>query len=642
MIVPMKKTYLVVMEKEKRSALKELGKLGLLHVETIPGTSEELESLERKREMADRALNLIPQEDDKKKKKKDKKGEEKPKVQVDPENPWRETELILQLNDRRSDIFEEIDKLNREKDRISSWGDFDPDTLHHLALKDVHVGLYEIPAEKFEEITAPFQTVVLTRSKSLVRCALVESGLDLREISSGSDQNTEESSEAVQPRVTRLPSEFTVLLPEMSLSGIVKKIGELKEELAAIEAEIEVRSESRKGMEEISSELGESIEFERVHLSMQDEEEIAWLKGFIPEESAESLKEAAAAHGWGVMLEDVTEEDATPSLVRNPRWISIIKPVFNLLGTVPGYREFDISFFFLFFLTIFFAMIIGDAGYGSILFIISLIGIIKGAASKKGVPQMMSLLMVFGIATIVWGAITGTWFGAKVIVEKTFLSRFVIPQLASFNPRSGEFVKFICFVIGTVHLSIAHLWNFISEIRKKPRIRAFAQLGWFSLVLGLYYLVLNLVLSSDKYPMPKHALYMIIAGIVLIVFFANQEGKFFKGLVKGIGGLLTTFIDSIGAFSDIISYIRLFAVGLASVEIAKSFNGMAAGPAEGGAVGLIAAAVILVFGHTLNLGMGALSVIVHGVRLNMLEFSGHLGMEWTGIPYTPFSVRKGV
>ena len=134
--------------------------------------------------------------------------------------------------------------------------------------------------------------------------------------------------------------------------------------------------------------------------------------------------------------------------------------------------------------------------------------------------------------------------------------------------------------------------------------------------------------------MPQYSLYMLIAGIAMVILFSKQEGQFFKGILKGVGGFLTTFLDSIGAFSDIISYIRLFAVGLATVEIAKSFNEMAAGSGSG-ITGIIGGAIILIFGHTLNLAMGALSVIVHGVRLNMLEFSGHLGMEWTGRPYTP-------
>jgi len=154
-------------------------------------------------------------------------------------------------------------------------------------------------------------------------------------------------------------------------------------------------------------------------------------------------------------------------------------------------------------------------------------------------------------------------------------------------------------------------------------------------VLGLYYLVLSLVLSKEQYPMPAFATWLIALGLALIIVFSQQEGRFFHGIAMGVANLLTTFLSSISAFSDIISYIRLFAVGLATVEIAKSFNAMASGMANG-VVGIILGSIVLLLGHSLNLAMGALSVVVHGVRLNMLEFSGHLGMEWTGRPYKPF------
>jgi V/A-type H+-transporting ATPase subunit I len=201
-------------------------------------------------------------------------------------------------------------------------------------------------------------------------------------------------------------------------------------------------------------------------------------------------------------------------------------------------------------------------------------------------------------------------------------------------------------VIGTIHLSIAHIWNFFRGLRRKPFIAAFEQLGWLSMVLGLYYLVLDMVLGTvliSIVPRPDWWLAMIGGGLAVVMAFGRQESgqNFFVGLFKGVANIITTALDGISAFSDIISYIRLFAVGLASLAIAESFNAMAGGVAEslGGAGGAVAAVLILFLGHTLNLAMGALSVVVHGVRLNMLEFSGHLGMEWTGVEYSPFKTR---
>jgi V/A-type H+-transporting ATPase subunit I len=252
-------------------------------------------------------------------------------------------------------------------------------------------------------------------------------------------------------------------------------------------------------------------------------------------------------------------------------------------------------------------------------------------------------MLVLSIATIVWGAITGNWFGYAPIADLPVLRDLVIPSISVDNEVSTEVIQYLCFVIGTAHLAIAHVWNFVRRIRRGPKIAAPTELGWLSMVLGLYYLVLQLVLDPAEYPMPDYALYMIIAGAAVVLIFGRQEPgqNFLVGVGKGLANIMPTALDGISAFSDIISYIRLFAVGLATLAIAEAFNGMATGVADsiGGVGGVAAAVAILLLGHTLNLAMGALSVVVHGVRLNMLEFSGHLGMEWTGVEYAPFRTR---
>ena len=196
------------------------------------------------------------------------------------------------------------------------------------------------------------------------------------------------------------------------------------------------------------------------------------------------------------------------------------------------------------------------------------------------------------------------------------------------------------FSLGIVHLILAHTLAFLKKLREAPRIHAFADVGWSSTLIGLYFFVLNLVVSAEKFPVPPATLPLIFGGLIVVVLFAGQEGDgFFRGVLRtlNIGNLIYTALTAISSFADIISYIRLFAVGLASVEIARSFNNMAEGIMQsGGAVGTILGIVVLCIGHSLNLVMGGLSVLVHGLRLKMLEFSGHLGNEWTGFAYKPF------
>ena len=362
----------------------------------------------------------------------------------------------------------------------------------------------------------------------------------------------------------------------------------------------------------------------------------------MPSEKTELIKNEAASNGWAIMLKAPEDDDHVPTLVRNSKVVRIIQPVFELLGTIPGYREKDISFFFLVFFSIFFAMIIGDGGYGAIFLGISIYAGIKLKKKNGVVPDGIKLLAEMSFFTVIWGAITGTWFGSENIAEIPFFNMLIIEKIASFSDKpNAQYIKHLTFIIGTVHLSIAHIWNFITMLKERPIIKAFSQLGWLSMVLGLYFLVLDFVLSSVLFPMPPYGWNMIFGGLAVVVVFGEQDGHFFKGLLKGVSGLMTTFLDTIGAFSDIISYIRLFAVGLATVAVASSFNSMAAEMGSG-VVGIIASVFVLGLGHTLNIAMAALSVVVHGVRLNVLEFSGHLGMEWTGEYYNPFKNRKDI
>jgi V/A-type H+-transporting ATPase subunit I len=156
--------------------------------------------------------------------------------------------------------------------------------------------------------------------------------------------------------------------------------------------------------------------------------------------------------------------------------------------------------------------------------------------------------------------------------------------------------------------------------------------------------VLNLVIDSSRFPLYSWALALIGAGFVLVFVFGNWDGNLFRSMLEGLKGIIPTFLGTVSVFADIVSYIRLWAVGLAGLAISQTVNGMAAnmfGPVAGHLLAFIIGGLmglILIFvGHSINLLMSVLSVIVHGVRLNMLEFSSHLGMEWSGYKYEPLS-----
>jgi V/A-type H+-transporting ATPase subunit I len=615
MIVKMKKVSIVIVDRFRDEALRALRKLGLVHVEPRPASSQDLSLFGEHKAQLERASALLPE--DKEPEDKAGKGRRKERSshaagayrqasEADLERCLEVAEEVTELAEKIRLSGEETDRLERERERLSVWGDFDPDELRALADKGVYIGLYELGLSQYRQLPEDLQVAVIFQSKNLVRIAVV-SLLKPPELE-------------IEP----LP------LPELGATKLQRLIEEHRRELADLEQRLRYLAAERQRIGAVLKILDKKIEFERVRAGMIGEDPLAYLSGYIPAGKEDALKLAASENGWALLIDDPGEEDPAPTLIENPKWIRVIRPIFSLMETTPGYREFDISFLFLLFFSLFFAMLIGDAGYGIVLFGLTLFARLK---MRKSPAEPFALLFVLSGATIVWGALSGTWFGAAALAAQPPFSRIVLPEIASFGYENTKTLMLICFVIGAVHLSIAHLLNFF---RKLPRLAAYSELGSLTILWGMFFVIRYIVLEEALSPA---AVWLIAAGLVLLVIFGQQRGRFFKDLLIGVAKLPLTLLNSIGSFSDIISYVRLFAVGLATVAVAANFNSMAAEVGFGFPSGLMSA-FILFFGHTLNIVMGAMAVIVHGVRLNMLEFSGHMGMEWSGTPYSPFRETK--
>ena len=192
--------------------------------------------------------------------------------------------------------------------------------------------------------------------------------------------------------------------------------------------------------------------------------------------------------------------------------------------------------------------------------------------------------------------------------------------------RDSQHIQSLCFLIGAIHLSIAHLWR---SVMKLPSVRALSELGWVLILWGAYFLAKMLILADA---FPQFALWFFVAGASLVVLFTNPMRNILRGISSGFGNLLLNFVNS---FTDVVSYIRLFAVGLATVAIADAFNKMAMDIGYNSVFTGIVTSLILILGHALNMILGSLAIIVHGVRLNVLEFCSHLDIKWSGFSYKP-------
>ncbi len=433
-----------------------------------------------------------------------------------------------------------------------------------------------------------------------------------------------------------LPEALTI--PDKGLKALEAEIAELKAEAARLKKR---KAELAGALPAVQKELalarrGET--FENLRSGMPQDSGLAYLEGWIPASEEARLAALAKERGWGLSCDEPADEEMPPTKVSNGPLVRIIQPVFDFLGTVPNYREYEISLWFLAFFCIFFAMIFGDGGYGAVMLLAGAVIAVASKARGGKVPDMVRLLLLLSASTMAWGALTGSWFGLPLEALPAFFRKISIPWIASDNPEAGENVKLLCFYIAIIQLSLAHLKNLRRDIRS-PKV--LAQLGQLAMLVGVFFLVRNLVLDAETYPMPVWALYAILAGFGLNFIFANYQGG--RGLLRGIisgvleslKNIVSVLLGVVNVFADIVSYIRLWAVGLAGAAISQTVNGMA-GPLFGHMALFLAGVVLVLFGHGLNIVMSVLSVIVHGVRLNMLEFSGHLGMEWSGYKYEPF------
>ncbi len=358
-----------------------------------------------------------------------------------------------------------------------------------------------------------------------------------------------------------------------------------------------------------------------VSANLRDMGEVAYLQGYIPAREGENLQTKANEEGWGIVLETPAEDDPeVPVLLEPPRGFRAITNIFTGLGILPGYTEGDVSVPFYLFFSLFFAMLVGDAGYGALMLLATLIGGWK-FRKVKAAHSVILIFTVFSLSTILWGVLSGTYFGIAKEALPACLT--AIPTVWWLNENVN--IIFVCFLIGAIHISLARIWNTILLL---PDLRALGEIGWLGVTWSMFMIVCGIVVNW--FNRPEWTVWLLAGSVILILI---PMVKNIKHEGVNIGMLPLNVISSMG---DIISYVRLFAVGLASVKVAENFNMMATSMDMNPVLSTIACVAILLLGHGLNLAMGALSILVHAVRLNTLEFSNAKGITWSGTPYRPF------
>ena len=641
MIVPMKKISLMVMGDKKRETLKKLRKAGILHIEITEGSGKRIDELKEQIALLESAVFALSD-------KKNKNVEQKETSVSDAVSAAKE---ITSLTEEKKVLFNERLALISELERIKSWGDVNPHHIDELLKSGVDISFYEMSKTEYDLLPETVKTVSMKKTKNSVKFALIKSGIEGEE------------------EIIDTLKNYRFELPKISTSEIKQKVEEISKFIEAIDEKIASCADYRDSMKNAVKFCEKEIEFEVYATGMADENlsadckkdiSVAYFTGYVEEENLSRLKEIAKDNSWGLLIEDPTEEDNVPTKLKNNKFVSLIYPLTDFLGTVPGYFEYDISGWFLGFILIFFGIIFGDGVYGLLITAVAAALIIKSLKAKKEISPAFLLIGLFGISTILWGTVTCTWGGLPAEQLPEWLQKISIPVISNVYAdkiwypfwtegvaglTTAQNLQIFCFSLALVQLVVAHI-----KVAKRNRksIKILGDIGSILQLIGIYYVVLSFVVNPEVFsfgliiggiPVGTVALVLVAVGFVMSFVFANYDGNLIKSILESLKNIVSVLLGVVNVFSDIVSYIRLWAVGLAGAAISATVNELAS-PLLGNFMFMIIAIVLLVFGHGLNMILNVLSVIVHGIRLNTLEFSSHLDMSWSGHKFKPFQEQN--
>lgn len=530
-----------------------------------------------------------------------------------PGTPTRLVEETLAHNKNIAELKNKLNNVTRELEEVNKWGNVGLKDIEVLKNAGVNVAFFKGYADDIEEIEA--------------ECAEVVFEMDSLDVIVAFSRNEIKASE-----------KFTeISAPKREIPQVTDEIQALNKSIQDNEHALLCLKQRYEDIEAHFQKLGNKKRFKEVETGVFCEDSLFVLTGWCPVDKTEALQKAFEEAGVAVGIDFIEPEegDNPPTKLENKTYAASVEPLLKFMGMIPGYYEPDTSFYFLSSLIIFASFILADLGYGLLLALPLAIGYKK--LLEKGVDaKLLRLLLFITTGTAVYGLITNSCFGFQ-------------PFGFGFDPATPEtsggnmlLWQKLCLFIGAIHLTLAHVMKIM---RKQKDLSIVGEIGWLIFLWAMYGLLCPLVAGSDlgffsfssKITLfgCEQILYVWMFELsgLMILFFTEPQKNIIKAIMAGLGSIAS---NASGMFSDILSYIRLWAVGLAGGKVAGAFNDIGSMAAAIPVVGVLIQIIIFVFGHILNIILSCISILAHAVRLNLLEFSNHLGLEWSGRAYDPF------
>ncbi|RKY37456.1 MAG: ATPase [Candidatus Omnitrophota bacterium] len=586
MIVPMEKVTALIFHKKKESFLHSLQKVGVVHISLDKKLSSD-EDIKNREQCIQRCENFLKSAVKIKNKK-----EIKSTVSAD-EKEKKEAFSYVEAYEKAKENFhqlaEQIEKLERQLRNIAPWGNFDFNLIKKLSDSGINIRFFIVPIKKFSAcVNEQIYYQEISRDKTYIYFVVFEKN----------DPVTLDCDEFFYPETDKgkLQAEYNTLLEEKkkieSLQiEILSNIDQVKEYLHIQQTEYAFLL--------ISNGLNSEVE-----------NKLYIVHGWLPRSMHREVEEFLDKNDIYSYFSKPQQDERPPILLKNNRFSKLFEPITRLFD-LPKYSELDLTVFFAPFFALFFGFCLGDAGYGLIILLISIGLRNKVSAEKKSI---LSLLSFLGLATFLVGMISGTLFGIDVM--KSNLEP--LKKIVLFD-QNGLFNAAL--ILGCIQIFFGLFLKTINRIRQYGFLAGLSTLGWIIMLSGLIGLVAF-----------KQSIWAVYFGIALILLFNDLKANIFLRIGKGIWELY----GITGVFGDLLSYIRLFALSIASSILGFVINDIAFQAKEIPFIGFLVTFLILVVGHTGNLLLSSLSAFVHPLRLTFVEFYKSAGFEGGGKAYNPF------
>ncbi len=597
MIESMKKVSLLVYHKEYDYILDKLRDLGVLHVEM--GQSEL--SMENSAKMAriNHLKNLIGEMEAR-----------RTAELVEPKITDGE-ELIKLIEDKSFEsnkLYQDIQSLEKERDSLLPWGNFNPASIQGIKNAGYQLQFFICEEKNWDESWQELADIELVNQE--------DRDLYLMSVS----------------KVEKLthPNLDEVKL-EHPYSFFESKINEKQKELDLIDAELdEISLYANKVLQQTIDQIESEIDYTKVFQSGEKvaEDKLVVLTGWVPAKEQENFTKELDNESVVYTLDAPTPEDAMPIKLKNNKFSRLFEVIGDLY-TLPKQNELDLTPFFAPFYMLFFGFCLGDAGYGVLIMLGTLIGLTK--ASEK-VKILLWLGFFLGLSTTIMGILGGTAFGI-MFAEMEATSGW-IKQYQSWI-LSTDNLMVLSLILGYIQVVFGMVLKAVNLNKAYGFKYAISQMGWILIIgIGLPVYVLGMKGMVDVEMANMLAAAVMIVGAIPALFY-NSPGK--NPLLNFGSGLWETYGMASGLLGDVLSYIRLFALGLSSAILGNVFNMLAFNLSPDiPVVGILVTIIILAFGHSLNFFMALLGSFVHPLRLTFVEFYKNAGFEGGGEKYMPF------